>query len=38
MSNKEYKEKLEDIAKRLFLSTCLVIWAVLIAIIVSQLT
>lgn len=38
MLSKEQKETLEDRAKRLFLGTCLVIWAALIAIIASQLT
>lgn len=38
MLSKEQKETLEDTAKRLFLGTCLVIWATLIAIIVSRLT
>lgn len=38
MLSKEQKETLEDTAKRLFLGTCLVIWAALITIIVSWLT
>ena len=38
MLNKEQKETLKDTAERLFLGTCLVIWAVLIAIIVSRRT
>lgn len=38
MLNKECKEKLEDMAKRLFLGTCLLIWGALIVAIASQLT
>lgn len=38
MLNKEQKETLKYTAERLFLGTCIGIWAVLVAIIVSRLT